>query len=207
MKVVIDTSAVHKDPAFNVGVARALVLTAKLADIQLVIPAPVLAELVDHFVSSISDVTSAAKDVVRQLPVEHDGTAYRLITDEQLEAARQTFVERINEVTSVVAYPTVAHDAVVSRMLSGKRPFRSASDNVKGEQKNYKEKGYKDFLIWQTVLDLARTDGGPIVFISRNVNDFADASKPTFRTSVDRYVVIWLRSLWRSFSRRSRLLA
>lgn len=59
-------------------------------------------------------------------------------------------------------YPTISHDKIVGRIIRAARPF------------NEGERGYRDFLIWMTILDYVRThQDETIVFVSENVRDFA----------------------------------
>jgi hypothetical protein len=59
--------------------------------------------------------------------------------------------------------PDVTHEEVIRRILERKKPF------------NDKGAGYRDFLIWRSILPFVRP--GKLVFVSNNVNDFADESK------------------------------
>jgi hypothetical protein len=66
---------------------------------------------------------------------------------------------------AILPYPEVAHESLLKRALSRKKPFADSGA------------GYGDSLIWETVLRLAETEGQPVAFISKNVRDFAgDAS-------------------------------
>lgn len=64
------------------------------------------------------------------------------------------------------AYPDISHKDVVARALTRKKPFK-----VDGKD------GYRDFLLWCTVLDLLKYYAmEEIHFISENTSDFADSS-------------------------------
>ena len=64
----------------------------------------------------------------------------------------------------VIPYQTVDSEAVVRRELAGKKPFRGGGE----------EKGHRDYFVWLAVLDVARRNAEPVVFISNNVRDFGD---------------------------------
>lgn len=64
----------------------------------------------------------------------------------------------------VVEYPEVPHQQVVERLLAGRRPFQS------------QDKGYRDYLVWMSVLSVLEDVEGTVVFVSRNTKDFADAT-------------------------------
>lgn len=66
----------------------------------------------------------------------------------------------------------VTHEQVLDRLHSGKKPFTGTND---------REKGYRDYLIWETILALGATDGErdengrlPVAFLTANAKDFAD---------------------------------
>jgi len=54
----------------------------------------------------------------------------------------------------VTDYPGVSHSSVVQRALARRRPFTKGG------------KGYRDTLIWESVLELAESEGHPVVFIA-----------------------------------------
>ena len=64
------------------------------------------------------------------------------------------------------AYPDISHKDVVARALTRKKPFKADGKD-----------GYRDFLLWCTVLDLLKYYAmEEIHFISENTSDFADSS-------------------------------
>ena len=65
----------------------------------------------------------------------------------------------------LLPYPDTGHREVAARALARRRPFDTLGHD-----------GYRDALVWETVLALARTlPRGRIAFVSRNSKDFADA--------------------------------
>jgi hypothetical protein len=64
---------------------------------------------------------------------------------------------------AVLPYPAVPHRQVVARALARRRPF-----DPRGRG------GYRDTLIWESVLELARQGGvAHVVLVTRNHKDFA----------------------------------
>lgn len=62
------------------------------------------------------------------------------------------------------SYPDDPHEQVVHRALQRKKPFKEDGST-----------GYRDYLVWRTVLNLAGTyQNEEIHFISKNVKDFSD---------------------------------
>jgi hypothetical protein len=74
------------------------------------------------------------------------------------------FRERIVSVKGkFVPIPSTSHKQILDRYVSRKRPFHNG------------EKGYKDYLIWQNVIELACSSDEPVAFISANTHDFGKA--------------------------------
>jgi hypothetical protein len=62
-------------------------------------------------------------------------------------------------------YPRTSHADLVRRELEGTKPFKENGA------------GYRDALIWETVLELASDGDDPVAFISENKKDFSDNGK------------------------------
>lgn len=80
--------------------------------------------------------------------------------------ARSSFLAMLDDLlaepwTSRLAYPEVSHQAVVERELSGRKPFNRA-----------KHTGYRDYLLWLTVLREAAVSEEAIAFVTANAQDF-----------------------------------
>lgn len=60
-------------------------------------------------------------------------------------------------------YPDVDHKIIVARALSRKKPFKPDG-----------REGYRDYLVWRTVLEIVKRYAEPIHFVSENPKDFAD---------------------------------
>ncbi len=66
--------------------------------------------------------------------------------------------------TVAEVYPSVPHKEIVNRALLRKKPFKQDGST-----------GYRDYLVWLTCIDLARTYASEeIHFITQNINDFSD---------------------------------
>ena len=60
-------------------------------------------------------------------------------------------------------YPNVEHKIVVARALARKKPFKPDG-----------REGYRDYLVWRTVLEIVKRYTEPVHFVSENPKDFAD---------------------------------
>ena len=78
---------------------------------------------------------------------------YAALLNEKLETFRATILE----------YPSIPHKKVVMRALQRKKPFDPEG-----------HKGYRDALIWESILSLAASEPVTIAFVCLNPRDFAD---------------------------------
>jgi hypothetical protein len=63
-------------------------------------------------------------------------------------------------------YPSPSHEGIVGRLLDGRKPFKPDG------------KGYRDALLWQTVLDILKRSG-KVALITQNWRDFAESDEGT----------------------------
>ncbi|MEN6372888.1 MAG: PIN domain-containing protein [Armatimonadota bacterium] len=64
----------------------------------------------------------------------------------------------------VVPYPNVSHEELVSRIINKRKPFYRG------------ERGYRDALVWATVVELAQQSKSTILLVTANVSDFGESS-------------------------------
>jgi len=73
------------------------------------------------------------------------------------------FNNRVRENNIVITkYPKISHKKVVKRALDRKKPFSEDGQT-----------GYRDFLIWETVLNILKNSENNVVFITSNSKDFS----------------------------------
>ncbi len=65
--------------------------------------------------------------------------------------------------------PSVPHDVCVDRAIARQSPFRDA--------KGGGTTGYRDFLIWRSIIERAKTTDELLVFVTANTNDFMNVSE------------------------------
>ena len=158
--VVVDTSALYGD--FHLRGIQALNLIDNIKKLggELIIPEIVVDEAERKFTQLLRDSTRELKKsakVYRQL------TGIDIDIPEVSESPKEiTLRQRLLEVSDHIApYPQFSHQQVVRRLLAGYRPF-----SVNGD------KGYRDFLIWLSVLQIAAMSTHTVIFITSNSSDF-----------------------------------
>jgi len=76
----------------------------------------------------------------------------------------QTFRCLCGQSPEILPFPSVTHEVLVKKCLDARRPFR---------KKDY-DRGYRDALIWFSLLEFAQKNSGEVYFISANTSDFGD---------------------------------
>jgi hypothetical protein len=164
MKVVLDTTVFEN--GFNSRSAEVSLLRSFLVrvDAELCIPKVVYEEALNRARKRIADANSRI-DMLHRLTGGEEGfqkvkpeDALRSY-DDSLTALLKDFSARI------LPYPVVGHEELVKRALVPAKPF------VEGGR------GYRDALIWYSLLDLARSETGEVVLVSENSGDWCDGGK------------------------------
>lgn len=135
-------------------------------DCKLAVPELVVEEVVSKFAKTMNDEVRAAR---RNL-----GKLSRLLTrpapsfideidhENEVESFRKSLSLQLTEAKcNILDYPKVPHSELVSRAIARKRPFDKSGS------------GYRDTLVWKSVLELAADSSEGIVLISPD-GDFLD---------------------------------
>ena len=132
------------------------------------VPAVVFDEVVNKFEevlnASIRQLGKYAGDLSQYLGRR---VSYDLI---DLRAERSAYEDwlrrRLAELqVSILPYPSITHQEITQRALARRKPFCGEG-----------QKGYRDALIWETVLDAATDE--EVLFVCSNSRDFASAKRP-----------------------------
>lgn len=167
MILVLDSSVICSDFWFQRSSFRILVGNMKRANLSLCIPRLV----VDEVINKYREITESE---YRTLAITIDKLRQLLNSDVEVPIIESRAKQAADEYgkwihatlkqlrANILDYPQLSHESLVRRALLRKKPF---SD---------KGVGYRDALIWEVVLQLARDEPDQIAFVSMNVKDFAD---------------------------------
>jgi hypothetical protein len=168
MFVVLDTNSFHGDPMLRGRNFRLLGAEQQRGALQIVVPEAVRAELPKRFREQLTHASAGAGKALAKLAALEVKTPTLELPD--IEAASQAYPlllkARLNELGILVpSLPEISVGQLFELAIEERRPFRAGG------------RGFKDALIWQTVLGLAEKDG--TVLIS-NDRDFAESeNQPT----------------------------
>lgn len=131
-------------------------------------------ELISKFSESVAEYSKNCENNAKMLSKLIGQPLESIYVKPDLNSTVQAFAGSLRLRLKLVnakflSYPAVQHKLILARALSRKRPFDSKGHN-----------GYRDTLIWHDVLKIAKyTDNQAVAFISANLSDFGNLSKPT----------------------------
>jgi len=163
MLVILDTTETYKDLLLEniaFSVIRSLVSTGL---ITLVVPKIVVDETINHSrkelegaVKSLGIFKQLAPSLVEVLP-QIDLEAY-------VQNYSETLSARLDELgAKQPGYDMLNVDALVTRALEGRKPFDPSG-----------RRGFRDAIIWETVLHELNQFRQEAVLVTRNTNDFGE---------------------------------
>jgi PIN domain len=165
MFVVLDTNSFYGDPMLRGRHFRLLHTEQAKGTLQLVVPEAVRAELPRRYREQLQRAGTRASDALSRLAALDVKTPKLDLADPDVssEAYRLLLKARLNELGVLVPpLPDISVDALFKLAIDERRPFRAGG------------KGFKDALIWQAVLSVAKDDD---VMLISNDGDFAESEK------------------------------
>lgn len=175
-KIVFDTNILrsfHEGGELGMFNLKALPIFLKehteLRNVRLAVPEMVLREMaqqdledVERHVKQIEDASKALRGIgVRVSQNLHKLGYLRKIKATHKAAIKEHGIE-------VLPIPKLDQADIIERATTGKKPFAS-----RGQKKECGDKGFKDAVIWQTLLQDAKINMGMnYIFCTKNVNDF-----------------------------------
>ena len=167
MIIVLDTNVIRAHPILDSPAFRELAVFVKGNDHRLVVPEVVLRELDGHIAAEFRKIEAAFNHFNRETKYTAGITPPGEPEQRRLAATlRQRLLDLGAEFEPI---PAVPHEIVMDRIYEQKAPFRKSEEN--------KESGYKDFLLWGTVLELARGSFGQEVVLITADGDFRQGSE------------------------------
>ena len=169
MYVVLDANAVVSEGFGASALLRFLLSSSKIVGHHIFIPELVVEEVVAKFERTIVVEADEAQRAVDQLSKRLTTPLPSLVTalDQQKKAAfvRARLQEQFTDtISAILDYPHVSHRELVRRAVARQKPFDD------------KGSGYRDTLIWHSVLELAMRSTERIGLITRD-RDFLDSDK------------------------------
>lgn len=175
--IIIDTNVIHLD--FKLNKARIVTLcnTSTILGHEIFIPEVVIDEIVkqydekaEEYINSFNKALKKLSDLstspITQTPIDAKGF---------ISNYRNELNNRIKQLgIGIIPYPNTGHKIMVARELGKKKPFKDST------------KGYRDALIWDSVMEHTQkySSNCGIIFLTANSKDFADKDKKNLHTDL-----------------------
>lgn len=172
--VVLDTNVIYQDYRLRSQGLSSLVRACRISEVRIILPAVTYSELASHYINRIK----GAYEDARKKTIELERYSYLedmslkppdLDTSLLSKGYSSWLKKRANELgIEVSKYPETSHESIMARSAEHRKPFKGDRDI-----------GYKDTLIWETIVEIIRDEGLQVILISQNYRDFAEADNQT----------------------------
>lgn len=173
MYIVLDSNIYFNNPLLKRGLLKNIINVVNNKGYILLLPNVIIDEVNSNFRKSSDQAFSELKSAINKINTyvlcEHEEDyeyteKSAKLNDFDFEKIMKNKVGKHNLI--ILPYPNITHENIIKRIYSRKAPF------TKSDTK--KEVGYKDYLIWNSILEFlaSQSDEKDIVFITDNKNDF-----------------------------------
>ena len=160
MHIVLDANIIVREGFGNNLQFRTLISTLEVSGHNLYVPKLVIEEVVAEFERVFEEGTRGFRILSRRLRITLPASVDALDKESESAQFRGRLVAQFDVPNcTILDYPETSHEELVRRATARERPF------------NEKGTGYRDALIWESVLELATDVDSEVVLLS-NDNDF-----------------------------------
>lgn len=158
MKIILDTNPIYQDFFLSRHQIKILERHLSTTEDELCIPGIVREEIVRHFQKKYKEILDAQKKVNEFLgSIGHIRNATE--TTPSLEEATKEYQEKLHERLKalnarIMPLPKIGLEKILQRDLGERKPFDTSG------------KGFRDTLIWETILEECQKHGEEIILIS-----------------------------------------
>ena len=192
--IVLDTSALLRDRWLRFVNDPMINESVRTGTIRFAVPDIVVREFGAHCMGVADAACSALRKALPR--ASHELAINQFRAHGSAANAMELFTSLGFQVLPV---PAVSHDELLRRLFDKRKPFR-VGDGPSG----CSDLGYRDSLIWHTVLELLQRDPGEVWFITNNERDFYSSNGKRDRLLLHEDLVEDLRGL-KLLSERLRL--
>ena len=154
-------------------------------DTKLVVPKVVVEEVKNKYRKSAKSMHDSYITKLKELDKHLDGLGELSNPSIDLDEYFEKFDDELDEKlksynTEIPSYKNIPHSALVQRDLAGTRPFRKIG------KKHRESTGYRDCLIWETIVRKIAPHADEVIFVTANKYDFCDSTAETLHNDLKR---------------------
>lgn len=167
VKVILDANAFYDDPNLTEPQARLLTDYVGKGSGLLVVPAVVFDEVVNTFSERlrklITEAVGSVKKLERLTERAHIAPEPALNIDAEEKAYERRLRSKLLQLNAtVLPYPKISHEQLALRDRKRRKPFSKGG------------RGYRDALIWQSILEHLAGSKGAYLLVTANYKDFCE---------------------------------
>ncbi|MCK4348667.1 MAG: DUF4935 domain-containing protein [Thermoplasmatales archaeon] len=170
--IVLDTNIIYQDFWFRSPQIRTLIHNYLALNLKFYIPEIVFDETISCFKKALIEKIREFK-VCRNKLANCVNTEIKIIEfdiDTIVLSYKKFLKTKFSGFHQIVTYPENPHKELSHRAISRIKPFTELT-------KRKKVAGYRDTLIWMTILEIAKSNHDEVVFITNNTSDFYENSE------------------------------
>ena len=164
MHLVLDTSVIYSEGFASSRSFRLLRSAADLLGYQIHVPALAIDEATAELEKNLDTELQQVRKTVRKWERILDKSLDPPICDLNSKEEANSLRNKLEDCESILDYPRTPHKKLAKRAINRTKPF------------DHKGSGYRDSLIWESVVELASTIPEQVVLLS-SYDDFADDKK------------------------------
>ena len=160
MHIVVDANIIIAEGFGNNHRFQTLLSTLEVSGYNLYVPSLVVEEVVAKFGRVFDEGVQGIRILSRRLRIDLPASVYALDRESESSQFRSKLLAQFNAPNcTILDYPETPHEELVRRATAREKPFDENGT------------GYRDALIWESVLDLAGNVDSEVILLS-NDDDF-----------------------------------
>ena len=168
--VILDSNIFTADFHMAGNNFKLLIDFLRRTDNKLVVPKIVLLEVKHNFENEL-------KKAQKKIQHEIDNLKRRIgnihldnpLTNEFLKHEHRSYCKQFEKKlididAEILEHPNISHEFIAKRAVYKKKPFKQNGD------------GYRDLLIWESIINLLQSQEKPVILVTKNTKDFCSSN-------------------------------
>lgn len=170
LRIALDANIICADPWLDGKESRVFFEGIQLLDAHVHVSRVALEEAVNVYAERLRECRARLENAARDWQVSVRAPRQQIVSGPTLNGAERAYEEHLLKVleergVEILAYPQVRHEELVRRDLDRRKPFSQRG-------------GYRDALIWKSLLELLKANPAPVWFVTNNSKDFGSGPGP-----------------------------
>ena len=167
MRIILDSNIYISDLRMTNQSFRLFRAKLPQIDAKLIVPKIVVEEVINKHKEIVLETKDKLDKQVKDFTYLTGKLKYPILNETEMNEIFNSYSTSFHSILNklnarILEYPTVSHETIVNRALKRKKPFGK------------KDTGYRDTLIWESILSLFKEYDSEIYFVTNNKIDFGE---------------------------------